>query len=67
MQVHHQPYPARQATILDVDEGLFQAAGLPPAQGLPAIAHYAEGVDVEIFGPWLAEATANELSAGGAL
>jgi uncharacterized protein len=53
MQVHHQPYPARRATVLEVDEQLFQAAGLPAANGLPTIAHYAEGVDVEIFGPWL--------------
>jgi uncharacterized protein len=52
MQVHHQPYPARRAAVLEVREELFRAAGLPAAEGLPTIAHYAEGVDVEIFGPW---------------
>jgi uncharacterized protein YqjF (DUF2071 family) len=66
MQVHHQPYSARRATVLEVDESLFQAAGLPPAKGLPAIAHYAEGVDVEIFGPWRSIARSSLEFAGGA-
>jgi uncharacterized protein YqjF (DUF2071 family) len=52
MQVHHQPYPARRAAVLEVREGLFGAAGLPAVEGVSAITHYAEGVDVEIFGPW---------------
>jgi uncharacterized protein YqjF (DUF2071 family) len=51
-QVHHTPYPAHRAEVLELDEGLFEAAGLPPARGLPEVAHYAPGVDVEVFGPW---------------
>jgi uncharacterized protein len=57
MQVHHQSYLARRATVLEAHEELFQAVGLPAAAGLPPIAHYAEGVDVEIFGPWKARGT----------
>jgi uncharacterized protein YqjF (DUF2071 family) len=55
MQVHHTPYPSRRATVLEAREELFQAAGLQPAVGLPPLAHFASGVDVRIFGPWLAE------------
>lgn len=54
MQVHHQPYPAQRADVLELREGLCAAAGLPPVPGLPPLAHYAPGVDVEIFGPWRA-------------
>lgn len=49
-QVHHPPYPAQRASLLHLDEGLLAAAGLTrPAA--PAAVHYAEGVDVEVFGP----------------
>jgi uncharacterized protein YqjF (DUF2071 family) len=48
-QVHHAPYPAHRAEILDVHDELVGAALLPPAVGLPAHAHYAPGVDVEVF------------------
>lgn len=49
--VHHPPYPAQRATLKALDEGLLAAAGLTrPAT--PASVHYAEGVDVEVFGPW---------------
>lgn len=50
-QVYHTPYPAQRAEVLSVREGLFAAAGLPPAQGPPPLVHYASGVDVEVFGP----------------
>ncbi len=50
-QVHHPPYPAQRATLHRLDEGLLQAAGLTrPAS--PAAVHFAQGVDVEVFGPW---------------
>jgi uncharacterized protein len=49
-QVHHSPYPAQRATVHAVSTTLLEAAGLPPASGAP-LAHYAEGVDVEVFGP----------------
>jgi uncharacterized protein YqjF (DUF2071 family) len=48
-QVHHAPYPAQQVEVLEVRETLSRAAGLPATEGLPALAHYAEGVDVEVF------------------
>lgn len=49
-QVHHVPYPAQRATVHAVDCTLLQAAGLPAPSG-PPLAHYAEGVDVDVFGP----------------
>jgi uncharacterized protein YqjF (DUF2071 family) len=52
LQVHHPPYPARAAQVVEVREDLFAAAGLPAVTGLPPIAHFASGVDVEIFPPW---------------
>lgn len=48
-QVHHSPYPAQQAEILSVNDELVSAVGLPPLAGPPTFAHYASGVDVEIF------------------
>ena len=48
-QVHHAPYPAFDATILDVRDGLIAAAGFPPAVNPPKFAHYSSGVDVEVF------------------
>jgi hypothetical protein len=49
-QVHHQPYPAQQAEVLEVQDELVAAAGLPPPLKPPCYAHYAEDVDVEVFG-----------------
>jgi uncharacterized protein YqjF (DUF2071 family) len=52
-QVHHVPYPAQRAVVARVSQGLVAAAGLELASSAPAEAvHYAEGVDVEVFGPW---------------
>jgi len=48
-QVHHPPYPAQQVELLQCDDSLVAAGGLPACEGPPAFAHYAEGVDVEIF------------------
>ncbi|MGE3818755.1 MAG: YqjF family protein [Isosphaeraceae bacterium] len=47
-QVHHTPYPVQSAEVHCVDETLLAALGVarPPVS---PIAHYAEGVDVEIF------------------
>ncbi len=47
-RVHHPPYPARRATLHAFTEGLFAAAGLPPAAGAP-IVHASDGVDVDVF------------------
>ncbi len=49
-QVHHAPYPAQRATVRSVETTLLEAAGLPRQEGEP-LAHYAEGVDVLVFGP----------------
>ncbi len=49
-QVHHVPYPLRRVEVLSVEEGLMERAGLPRPVGMPALAHYSEGVDVEVFG-----------------
>jgi uncharacterized protein YqjF (DUF2071 family) len=46
----HQPWPLRRAQVLDVDDQLVAAAGLPPPQGEP-LTHYSAGVDVRIGRP----------------
>jgi uncharacterized protein len=52
-QVHHVPYPAQRATIESLEQTLVSAAGLPlDPTTPPETVHYAEGVDVEVFGPW---------------
>jgi len=51
VQVHHQPYPVQRAEVLDLRDELLAADGLPAPVGLPPLAHYAAGVDVEIFAP----------------
>jgi uncharacterized protein YqjF (DUF2071 family) len=48
-QVHHTPYPAHQAQVLQVQDDLIAAAGFPRVQEPPAFVHYSPGVDVEIF------------------
>lgn len=48
-QVHHSPYPAHAADILQLSEGIVSAAGLPPGLGAPPIVHCSPGVDVEVF------------------
>jgi hypothetical protein len=47
-RVHHAPYPLQAAECPELDETLLQAAGIErPAQA--PLAHYAAGVDVEVF------------------
>lgn len=48
-QVYHTPYPVHTAAVLHVNESLCRAAGLPATTGLPALAHWSPGVDVEVF------------------
>jgi len=48
-QVHHPPYDVHLAEVLACDDQLVEAAGLPAVRGLPPIAHYSPGVDVEVF------------------
>jgi uncharacterized protein len=46
----HSPWPLHRAELLDVDDQLIVAAGLPSPQGDP-IVHYSPGVDVRIGRP----------------
>lgn len=48
-QVHHSPYPAHTAEVLEIEDTLLTATGISNCQGLPAFAHYSPGVDVEIY------------------
>lgn len=47
-QVYHHPYPAQSAEVLGIEENLLAAAGITRG-GEHLLAHYSEGVDVEIF------------------
>ena len=47
-RVHHTPYPLQSARVLDLEEDLIAAAGIPRAAA-PPIAHYASSVSVEVF------------------
>jgi uncharacterized protein len=47
-QVHHSPYPLQPAGLLSLDESLLAAAGLMRPTTAP-IAHFATGVNVEVF------------------
>jgi hypothetical protein len=50
-RVHHVPYPLQEASVEKLTETLVQASGLPPSHLLSdtPLAHYAEGVNVEVF------------------
>ncbi|MDE0737491.1 MAG: DUF2071 domain-containing protein, partial [Pirellulaceae bacterium] len=48
-QVHHSPYPAHAVELLDLQDSLVAATGLNDIPETPPLAHYAPGVDVEIF------------------
>jgi uncharacterized protein YqjF (DUF2071 family) len=52
-QVHHPPYPAQRARVLEIRENLLVADGLSAPAGPPPIAHFAWGVDVEVFATWI--------------
>jgi uncharacterized protein len=46
-QVEHEPWPLARATVLDLNQNLIEAAGLPPPRGEPVV-HYSERVDVRM-------------------
>ncbi len=48
-QVHHAPYPAHSVELLDLQDSLVTATGLSDISENQPLAHYAPGVDVEIF------------------
>jgi uncharacterized protein YqjF (DUF2071 family) len=47
-RVYHAPYPLQQASVLSLEETLVAAAGLKRPADQP-LAHFAAGVDVEVF------------------
>ncbi len=48
-RVHHTPYPLERAKVIQYDESLLAAAGIARPAGDP-LAHFAAGVDVDVFG-----------------
>jgi uncharacterized protein len=48
-RVHHSPYPLQVAEVASLDESALRAAGIDRPDARP-LAHYASGVDVEVFG-----------------
>jgi uncharacterized protein len=46
-QAHHEPWPLRRASVVELDDHLLQAAGLPPV-GVPPRVLYSDGVDVRL-------------------
>lgn len=46
--VHHRPYPLHRAELIDLDQNIVSAAGLPAPSGPPHIL-YSPGVDVDVF------------------
>jgi uncharacterized protein YqjF (DUF2071 family) len=48
-RVFHTPYPLQAAKCVNVDENLLAASGLIRPDS-PPLAHFARGVDVEVFG-----------------
>jgi uncharacterized protein len=47
-RVHHTPYPLQSARVLSLDETLLAAHGIDRPD-TPPLAHFARGVDVEVF------------------
>ena len=47
--VEHQPWPLHRATVLELEQSLLTAAGLPAPQGDP-VAHWSPGVRTRISG-----------------
>ncbi len=47
--VQHEPWPVHSATVIELEQSITDAAGLPPPEGEPLV-HYAPGVDAR-FGP----------------
>jgi uncharacterized protein YqjF (DUF2071 family) len=49
-QIEHAPWPLARATVLELNQTVIEAAGLPAPQG-PPIAHYAAELEVKIGYP----------------
>ena len=48
-QVHHVPYPARSASLIDFQDQLLEANGFTGLNTSPDLVHFSSGVDVEIY------------------
>ena len=48
-QVHHVPYPARSASLIDFEDQLLEANGFTALNTSPDLVHFSTGVDVEIY------------------
>jgi uncharacterized protein len=57
-QAFHEPWPLHRASVLDLDDDLVVAAGLPPVDGDPVV-HYSPSVEVRIGWPTRAGSRAN--------
>ena len=48
-QVHHVPYPARSASLIDFEDQLLEVNGFKGLNTSPDLVHCSTGVDVEIY------------------
>ena len=48
-QVHHVPYPARQAELIDFEDQLLEINEVKGISSPPDLVHFSQGVDVEIY------------------
>ena len=48
-QVHHVPYPAREASLVNFEDQLLDVNGLTNLNSSPDLVHFSTGVDVEIY------------------
>ena len=48
-QVHHVPYPARSASLIDFEDQLLEINGFTGLNTSPDLVHFSTGVDVEIY------------------
>jgi uncharacterized protein YqjF (DUF2071 family) len=49
-QIEHPPWPLARATVLEMNQNLIEASGLPTPEGAP-LAHYSAEVDVNMSYP----------------
>lgn len=47
-RVHHAPYPLHRAEVIELEESMVVANGMPAPTGAPLI-HFSPGVDVDVF------------------
>ena len=48
-QVHHIPYPVRQAELIDFEDQLLEVNNIGGISSSPDLVHFSQGVDVEIY------------------